>query len=64
MADKTERKTYATAFSFDVSFKGNIEVKDMGWQEVSGLSRELGVEEVSVQVHDTMYPLIYARDRG
>ena len=47
MADKTERKTYATAFSFDVSFKGNIEVKDMGWQEVSGLSRELGVEEVS-----------------
>ena len=47
MADKTEKKTYATAFSFDVSFNGSIKVDDMGWMEVSGFNRELGVEEIS-----------------
>lgn len=47
MADQTNRKTYASAFSFDVSFNGCIEVKDMGWHDVYGLSRELGVEEIS-----------------
>lgn len=47
MAEKNTETKYATAFSFDVSFNGKLKVDKMGWQEVTGLSRELGVEEIS-----------------
>lgn len=44
----TEKIEYIRAFSFVVNFNGGgLSIEDMGWQEVTGFSAELGIDEVS-----------------
>ncbi len=43
-----EQFNYIHAFCFVVNFQGGgLDIKKMGWQEVSGLNAELGIEEVA-----------------
>ncbi|WP_308007811.1 phage tail protein [uncultured Prevotella sp.] len=42
-----DKLKYIRGFHFLVSFSDGINVKNMGWQEVSGFNAELQVEEVS-----------------
>lgn len=42
----TDELKYVRGFHFLVSFSDGIDIKNMGWQEVSGFNAELQVEEV------------------